>query len=136
MKKQSGSAIILAIFIIIIIALLGASLVSLQRDNAKGTNYDVYAARAYMAAYSASELALLELFPLGDPASQPSCADVKTNPALPSGNVGFHGCSVEVSCTLPISGGVATRYQIVSTAVCQTNEINARRQITVEATGL
>ena len=64
MKKQSGSAIILAIFIIIIIALLGASLVSLQRDNAKGTNYDVYAARAYMAAYSASELALLELFPL------------------------------------------------------------------------
>ncbi len=131
-----GSAIILAIFIVIIISLLGASLVSLQRDNAKGTSYEIYATRAYMAAYSASELALLELFPLGMSDSVATCNNVSEKPVLPSGNVGFHGCSVDIACTLPISAGVATRYQIVSTAVCQTNEINTRRQITVEATGL
>lgn len=136
MKKQTGSAIILAIFIIIIISLLGASLVSLQRDNATGTNYEVYAVRTYMAAYSASEIALLELFPLGDSVSQTSCADVTSNPTLPGGDAGFHGCEVDVTCSLPASGGVATRYQIVSTAVCKTSLINTRRQITVEAMDL
>lgn len=136
-KKQSGSAIIMAIFVVIVIALLGASLVSLQRDSAEGASFEVYAARAYLSAYSGSEIALTQLFPLSVGASSAvsSCSNVVKLPVLPEGNVGFHNCSVDVSCKLTTgTAGIANRYTIVSTAVCKTSQINARRQITVEAT--
>lgn len=137
MKKQSGSAIIIAIFVIIVISLLGASLMSLQRDSAEGTSYEIYAARAYLAAYSASEIALAQLFPLGISASQATCAEINTlpQPDLPLDNAGFYGCSADYSCS-ETSDAVATRYKIVATAVCQNSQINTRRQITVEATNL
>ena len=137
-KKQSGSALVIAVFILILISLLGTSMVSLQRDSAQGTSYEVYAARAYLAAYSASEIALAELFPLeSSSASAASCTGVEIAAILPadSETAGFHGCSVSYSCNAT-SDAVATRYKVVSTAVCQNSQINTRRQITVEASDL
>ena len=113
-------------------------MVSLQRDSAQGTSYEVYAARAYLAAYSAGEIALAELFPLGAAgASAASCTGVEIEATLPadSATAGFHGCSVSYSCNAT-SDAVATRYKVVSTAVCQNRQINTRRQITVEASDL
>ena len=139
MKKQQGSAIILAIFVIVIISLLGAALVSLQRDNAQGTSYEVYASRAYLSAYSASEIALTELFPLipvGASAAVPSCSNVKSNAILPSSDVGFHGCSAIISCTELTSSVLPTRYKVTSTAVCENAQTATRRKITVEAVSL
>ena len=132
-KKQSGSAIIVAIFVVIIISLLGASLVSLQQNSAKGASFEVYAARAYLAAHSGSEIALTQLFPLSVGASSAvsSCVNVVEEPALPANDAGFHNCSVKISCDL-----LESRYKIVSTAVCETSQITTRRQITVEATDL
>lgn len=137
-KKQSGSALVLAVFIIIVISLLGASLVSLQRDSAESASYEVYAARAYLAAYSAGEIALMELFPLGSTAVDSSaCSTTGTSVTLPddSETAGFHGCTAVYSCSIT-SSAVATRYKVVSTATCQSNLIITRRQITVEATSL
>ncbi|WP_051303205.1 hypothetical protein [Psychromonas aquimarina] len=135
LKKQSGSAIVVAVFVILVISLLGASLVSLQRDSAEGAGYEVYAARAYLSAYSASETALVQLFPL-NASTESSCAAV-TTPTLPGDNAGFHGCTVNVTCTsTPASAGFATRYRVISTATCENSQINTRRQITVEASNL
>ena len=138
LKKQSGSALIIAVFIIIVISLLGASLASLQRDSAEGTSYEVYAARAYLAAYSASEIALAELFPLDVAgASAANCTGGEIEATLPtdSDTAGFHGCSVSYTCNAT-SDAVATRYTVVSTAICKNSQINTRRQITVEASSL
>ncbi len=137
LKKQSGSAIMIAIFVILVISLLGASLVSLQRDSAEGASYEVYAARAYLSAYSASEIALVKLFPLGATnVSAANCTGVTVTPTLPS-SVGFHNCSANYSCNIKTaSAGIATRYHIVSTAICENSQIVTRRQITVEAVGL
>jgi len=142
LKKQQGSAIVIAIFVIIIISLLGASLASLQRDSARGASYEVYAARAYLSAYSAGELALVDLFPLGSSeavatncsATSPSVIPV----SLDGSDVGFHGCSASYQCEtlVPTSLSLPTRYKIVSTAVCQNSQIVTRRQITVEAVSL
>lgn len=137
-KKQSGSALIIAVFIIIVISLLGSSLVSLQKDSAEGASYEVYAARAYLAAYSGSEIALAKLFPLGSStASESDCSGNEIKPTLPSTTTttGFHDCSVIYTCNI-ISSAVATRYTVVSTAICNNNQINTRRQITVEASSL
>jgi MSHA biogenesis protein MshP len=136
LKKQSGSALLIAVFVIIVISLLGASLMSLQRDSAQGTSYEIYAARAYLAAYSASEIALTQLFPLGaSEASAANCTGNKIEPTLPSDTAGFHGCGVNYTCNI-ISSAVATRYKVVSTATCKNSQINTRRQITVEASSL
>lgn len=140
MKKQSGSAIIIAIFVIIIISLLGAALVSLQRDSAKSTSYEVYAARAYLSAYSAGEVALANLFPLGvtDPdESNCSAASPAEIPVSLANGAGFHGCSVNYTCLI-IAGAsnLPTRYKIDSTAVCKNSQTVTRRKITVEAVNL
>lgn len=136
-KKQSGSAIVLAIFMIIVISLLGASLISLQRDSAQGTSYEVYAARAYLSAYSASEIALMQLFPLDQVSgAESTCTVVTSNPVLPN-NSSFQACSVDVNCTpIVASAGIATSYRVVSTATCANSQISTRRQITVEAVNL
>ena len=135
LKLQSGSAILIAIFVVIVISLLGASLVSLQRDSAEGAGFEIYAARAYLSAYSASEIALTELFPLG--VTGTGCSAVNTTPTLPVNNTGFYDCNVTITCTSTVaSSGVATRYKVVSTAVCGSGDIVARRQVTIEATEL
>ena len=77
-KTQSGSALMIAIFVIIVISLLGASLMSLQRDSAEGTSYEIYAARAYFAAYSASEIALVKQAPLNTSDVTPRCEELAT----------------------------------------------------------
>ncbi|WP_435234937.1 hypothetical protein ACR30L_14395 [Psychromonas sp. PT13] len=140
----------MAIFIIIVISLLGASLMSLQRNAAESTSYEVYAARAYLAAYSASEIALMKLFPLGSSAAvETSCSETAEAVTLPGDDetaeavtlpgddetAGFHGCSALYSCSV-ISAATVTRYQITSTASCKSNEIITRRQIMVEATNV
>jgi MSHA biogenesis protein MshP len=140
LKKQSGSALVIAIFVIIVISLLGSAMMVLQRDSSEITSYEVFASRAYLSAYSASEIALVELFPLqiqNASAAIASCSNVTRNPSLPNNNAGFHGCSANVGCTqIAVSAGMATRYKVVSTAVCQNSQINTRRQITVEASDL
>lgn len=141
-KKQQGSGIVVAIFVIVIISLLGASLVSLQRDNAQSANYDVYAARAYLSAYSAGEVALSTLFPLGNAEATPTnCSESSpTNIAVDLGDdTGFHGCSASYQCQTinpSSSSGLPTRYKVVSTAVCQNAQIITRRQLTLEAVSL
>lgn len=142
LQKQQGSAIVLAIFVIIIISLLGAALVSLQRDSAKGTSYEVYAARAYLSAYSASEFALVDLFPLGSTtANETNCSEsdpIDITVTLGDDD-GFHGCSAAYQCQIlkpETSSSLPTRYKVVSTAVCENAQTVTRRQITVEAVSL
>ncbi len=141
-KKQQGSAIVLAIFVIVIVSLIGAALVSLQRDSAKGTSYEVYAARAYLSAYSASEIALVSLFPLNTSAanitncSEPPLTNIPVNLG---GDTGFHGCTANYKCEIlsPVnSASLPTSYKVVSTAVCENAQTVTRRQISVEAVSL
>ena len=144
LRKQQGSAIIIAIFVIVIISLLGAALVSLQRDSAQGASYEVFASRAYLSAYSASEVAMITLFPLGSSEAvatncNESSALTTITVALDEDDAGFHSCSASYQCEILIPSdteGLPTRYRIVSTAVCENAQTITRRQITVEAVDL
>ena len=55
-NNQSGSALVMAVFVILIIALLGTSLVLLQRNSSIETSYDIFTKRAYLSAYSGREI--------------------------------------------------------------------------------
>jgi len=138
-QKQRGSAIIFAIFVVVIISLLGAALVSLQRDSAQGSSYEIYASRAYLSAYSASEIALVNLFPLdSSEALAENCSEATSTVTLPD-DTGFHGCNASYQCeilTPTNSDSLPTLYKVVSTAVCKNAQIVTRRQITIEAVSL
>ena len=134
LKRQSGGALIIAIFIIVIIGLLGTSLMTLQRDAAKGTLYEVYAARAYLAAYSANEVAMARLFPTTNTrVSAGSCLNNKKEIVeLSKESVGFHDCEdVSYTCKSTVSK-VGTVYTITSKAICQNSEVKVYRELTTK----
>jgi MSHA biogenesis protein MshP len=132
-KYQAGGALIVAIFIILIMSLLGTGLAVLQRDSAKGVIYEVYGARAHLSAYSANEIAMLSLFPT-DTTKAAVCLgeDKKIVVELTADTVGFHDCD-DVYYTCHITTSEAGKiYTIQSVAICQNKEISVRRKITTK----
>lgn len=61
---QSGSVLVLALFIMIVMLLLGAALVRLLSSSGETIAYEVVGTRAYNAANTALQARLAELFPL------------------------------------------------------------------------
>lgn len=68
LKRARGSAIIVAIFLLVVLATLGAFIVSITSSQQIGSAYDVQGARAYQAAHYGSEWGVYQVL-RGDPAS-------------------------------------------------------------------
>ena len=121
-KTQRGAALMIALFIIVVMAMLAASLINISSDADEGVNVEVWSLRAFNAANSGADAALAQLFPLNG--SAPSCGNVSnqwTPPAIP----GFSGCaSVQLSCNT-LTDGSASLYRITSTAVCETGQCDS-----------
>ncbi len=106
---QRGFAIISAIFILVVLAAIGAFAVQVSSMQHIGSAQDVLSVRAYQAARSGLEWALYRV----QPANGGNCP-VPTNMAL-AGDT-FAGLTVTVTCT-----GTATAYRITATACNQPN---------------
>ena len=125
-SHQSGSALVMAVFVILIIALLGASLILVQRNSLIETNYDIFTKRAYFSAYSGREIALLELHKKNTTKNR--CLNVTYTPVLPQ-SVGFHGCVVINECT---EVGVFENlrvYTVVSKGECKNQALSVEQEI-------
>jgi MSHA biogenesis protein MshP len=132
-RRQGGSALIMAIFVITVMFLLAAALINIVSDGDDSFNQEVWGARALASANSGADAALARLFPLGGAVSD--CATVTTLAwAPPAGEVGFSGCSVTLGCTAYVAGS-ETQYRITSAAVCSSGPMRVRRQVEVEARG-
>lgn len=66
LKRARGSAIIVAIFLLVVLATLGAFIVSITSSQQIGGAYDVLGARAYQAAHYGSEWGVYQVL-RGDP---------------------------------------------------------------------
>lgn len=104
MPNQNGSALMMALFIILILTLLGGALVKVLMSSSEATAQEVIGTRAYMAANSAMQAELQKLFPL----------KVGTPPVLPpvqcnenilgvfnhdfSAVAGLYHCKAKTSC--------------------------------------
>ncbi|QQX79714.1 MSHA biogenesis protein MshP [Shewanella sp. KX20019] len=128
LTKQRGSALIIGVFIITVMFLLAAALINVLDDADQQISLEVWGARAFSAANSGADRALAELFPVdqvGVGTCNTNAAKVPWNIGTDTGLVGFHGCSVVISCnavsttTLPIN---MTQYLIRSTATCSTGQ--------------
>lgn len=142
-RRQSGSALVVAIFVIVVMALLAAGLSTMLRNSSRNAAWEVLGARADLAVNSGLEQALSELFPLNPGGEIRLCSHVTRFPTL--SGTGFSACSVEVVCrevvecnTDPNSGGIeelnnACFYELQATGECGEGEVRVQRQQVLQA---
>jgi MSHA biogenesis protein MshP len=113
-KTQRGFAIVAAIFLLVVLALLGAVIVSLSSTQQMGVTRDLQGSRAYFAARVGTEWGVYQALQAS------SCAASSTLPALAGSAAGF---TVQVQCarfpavgSFDEGGAAVVVYQITSTA--------------------
>ncbi|BCV68056.1 MULTISPECIES: MSHA biogenesis protein MshP [Shewanella] len=124
-RHQRGSALVIAIFVILVMSLLAATLLRVGGDADEGVNLEVWGLRAFNAANSGADAALARLFPLSGGTA--GCAAVGSSWAVPDVS-GFHGCNVQLSCetlSQDASPDSAKLYRIRSLAVCESGSCGA-----------
>ncbi|MEE1675407.1 hypothetical protein SNR37_000732 [Agarivorans aestuarii] len=131
--RQGGSALVVAIFVIVVMALISAGLTLMIQDTSRNAAWDVLGTRAELAAYSGLEQALSALFPLDVPVTTPGqCDNVIEEPAL--NGQGLATCSVTVSCQQKDISELSARFfELQATGQCGTGEILVQRSQSIQA---
>ena len=129
-NKQRGSALVIAVFIIVVMLALVLSLARLLTSSSDAIVYEVQGTRALFAAQSGLDIALTQLFPLNGATT--SCAALTLEHNF-SGD-GLAGCSATVSCSRynDPTPGAAPLYRLSSTARCIAAEFETRRTVQIE----
>ncbi len=129
--KQQGSSLVLALFVIIILSLLGSVLMRMISTSSETVSQEVLGTRAYMAANSAMQAELQILFPLNT-ISSTSCDTTFTNkPYDLQTNFnedipGLYDCRAKTSCEHYYTDLDSTKYyRLTSTGECGSGVMNA-----------
>lgn len=133
-NTQKGSALVIAIFVIVIMTLLGTALVRMISSSAETVAYEVIGTRAFQAAQVGLQRKLQVLYPLL-PASG-TCA-----PAIEydlSTIKGLENCkAINVACSpYATSDAGITYYKIQSTGQCEVAQVFTTRTLEVQARDL
>jgi len=134
LNKQKGSALVLALFIIVVMTLLGTALVRMISTNAETIVYEVVGTRAYQAAQAGAQRKLSEIFPLSIPSR---ACPINSSTYNFSNTEGLKGCEtiVAVGCKLYETVNT-TYYTITSTGQCTVADVFTSRTIEVDARSL
>ena len=134
--RQSGSALVIAIFVLVIMTLIGNALIRMQSSSAETVVYEVMGARAYAAAQTGLQWQLTEIFPLNIGAKQcerNSEGDIEINEPDISGVKGLENCQFEITCDDSISLYDVQYYKLTSIGTCSIAGIKTSRTIKIEA---
>lgn len=142
-SATQGAALPVALFIIVVMALVGAALVRIIVDTSSGVVNDVIGQRAFNAARSGAELFLVQLFPLDEPTNESLCGE-RDAALSPDDNddlavytesfttAGLHGCSAHVYCDFAAAEGI-THFRIVSQGRCDAGDLSYTKELLLEA---
>jgi MSHA biogenesis protein MshP len=114
MRPDRGFAAIAALFMLVVLALLGVALVTISGAQQRSQAFDVLGMKAYQSAHAGLDAAIAKILATG---SCPAAA-----PAFPlPGATELQGFYVNVSCTQPLppyndAGGTLTMFEITATA--------------------
>ncbi len=134
-KQQQGSMLVIALFIIVVISLLAASLSRILSSTADSVASEVYSTKAYNAAESGMEFGIYQVL-----RSNQVCANFPaTTPISDAANVSFdisdevglENCTVTVTCQ-SISVDSSELFYLVSTGICDGGKIVAQHQVEAE----
>lgn len=140
LKNQSGSALVVAIFVIVVLGLLVATLSRLTVSSSDSVVTEVLGARAYNAAQTGLNIAMMEVFPLGQPSFDAisDCDDFTlTSPVVFSATTdpGLAQCDVTLTC-IDVEFRNQKYFEITAVGQCEAGESAASRTLSVEVSGL
>lgn len=127
--RQRGASLAIAVFIIVVLSVVGFLMVRVISAASSGVVAEVLGARAQFAAQSGAEIALTELFPHGQTEAV-GCGVVSATHQF-TGD-GLQTCEAEISCT-ELDATNFVQYRITSTGVCGSGSDVYSREIQVEA---
>ncbi len=137
--KQRGSSLVLALFVIIILTLLGGALMRMISTSSETMSQEVLGTRAYMAANSAMQSELQRLFPLN---SISDCPDISQPPLAGDYNfsstgqnvAGLYDCTATTVCEKYYTGVDGTKYyRLTSTGECGSGVMDANSKVIVKS---
>lgn len=130
-EKQRGSSLVIAIFILVVMSALGASMVNMLRSNEQTHAYEVLGTRAYAAAQSGVQWQLQQLFPLSATTNTGLCTDTTLEF---NSHEGLNNCKAKVICTVKHHDESNVDYfTIISQGQCDINGEQTSRDIEVRA---
>jgi MSHA biogenesis protein MshP len=130
-KHVQGSALVIAIFVLVIMSLIGSALVRIQSSSAETVVYEVMGTRAYAAAKTGLQWQLTEIFPLNTTTVTLCKANI-VEPII-SDVIGLKNCQFEITCDDSISHEGVQYYTLTSTGSCRIAGIETSRTIEIEA---
>lgn len=120
-SSQKGSALMIALFVIIVVFLLGSSLVKLLESSNESISQEVLGARALAAANSGMQAQLQQLFPLNGAGSVCPMADNYSFDNVQ----GLNQCRAETSCDNYATVNSVNYFRLTSTGICGTGNMAA-----------
>ncbi|MBL0628084.1 MSHA biogenesis protein MshP [Aeromonas jandaei] len=123
-----GSALMIALFVIVVMALLAAAMGRFLVDSGEKNTVEVRSVRALLAAQSGLEIALYQLFPNRPAASSPKRCDLVLATRQFNGTPGLVGCQVAVSCQeVPVTynNQSSTGYRLESVGTCGNSDLSS-----------
>ena len=133
-KKQAGSMIVMALFAIIVLALLAGTLVNMLSTSSNSVLHEVYGVRAKNAAQVGIQELGMASFPLGT--GPELCNTVIISPATFSSIPGFQSCQFSATCStrdITFNGEDYRYYRFSSTGSCGLNDVVVSRTVSVDA---
>ncbi|WP_348729920.1 type II secretory pathway component [Rheinheimera texasensis] len=128
-RRQSGSALVIAVFVLLFGSLILLALARLSTASGTSLIYEVQGQRSYWLAKSTLELGLVQLFPLNQTAQ--SCAAVNTG--MRNWNSSdWVGCQSQLSCREDTIDSKKW-FRLVSTAQCGDGDLLTSRVLSAEA---
>ena len=127
--RMRGSALMIALFGIVVMALLAAAMGRFLVDRGEKNTVAVRSVRALLAAQSGLEVALYRLFPnrtLAQPTPPAVCQATSTLNF--ASNPGLTNCLAVVRCaTVPVTynGSVTNGYRLESVGTCGNSDLNS-----------
>lgn len=121
-RRAGGSALLIALFVIVVMALLAAAMGRFLVDSSEKNTVEVRSTRALLAAQSGLEVALYRLFPsrtLAQPAPPAVCDASRT--ITFSAQPGLIDCQATIRCqarAVTHLGRVSNSYHLISTGRC------------------
>ena len=130
-KHQRGSMLVISLFVIIVMALLGLTMLRLLTASADAVVHEVYGARALLAAQSTLELTLKDAFPLTQDGASVCSTQTKTYANV----AGLENCSAVASCSVTTGfvGETIQYYSFQSIGICSAGKVTASRTVAVDA---
>lgn len=130
--RQQGLSLVLAIFIVVVLSLLGAALINILSGGSESVAREVIATRALFVAESGAQKKLVEIFPPGAAVNLAACtADNYDSTEL----AGIEGCTTleaDIACSSVAIAGT-NYFTIRSTGSCGPADSPAVRVVEIQA---